>query len=52
MEELTLQEIMIVNGGSPESYANGERAGQAVRDIIDDAVFIMGLYAIAAAFLF
>lgn len=37
MVELTSQELILVNGGSQETYEAGQAAGQKVRDFLDDA---------------
>lgn len=36
MEELTVFELLSINGGSEQSYENGKAAGQKVREIIDE----------------
>ena len=36
MEELTFNELILFNGGSQETYEAGQKAGEKVRDFIDD----------------
>lgn len=35
MEELTVKELLSINGGSQESYENGREVGAQIRETID-----------------
>lgn len=36
MKELSNQELLLINGGSEETYAAGKEAGQLFRELLDE----------------
>lgn len=52
MTELTSQELLLINGGSQETYQNGKAAGEKVREFLDDAALAWFICEVAALVIF
>lgn len=52
MTELSTQELLLINGGSEETYASGKEAGQKVREFLDDFALAYTVASIACLIIF
>lgn len=50
MEELSLSELILINGGSQETYAKGVKDGENVRAFLDDLLFLVGVVGLLVIF--
>jgi len=52
MTVLSTQELLLINGGSEETYAAGKEAGQKVRAFLDDFALAYTIASIVALVVF